>query len=387
MAIEELIASAIYAQAKAAMVVVNQAESSAAENSVVRVVTRADDSTEKPNTELALYHLLRLGKLVPHSKYRVNAEFDAANLLLAEKQWSQAVPLLLAFQQRFPNHQYSSTIPAKLALSYENLGMWPKAAEQLLIMVTKETNPEIQREAKYTAAEYYLKAGDNTAAFIQYRDYAHQYPEPFSVAQEVRFKLSEFYRETNEPNKRYFWFRKIISFHKQKVATHQSDPAELARSTYLSSYAAFQLGQAHQQTFNYTKLKIPLNKSLKSKQSSMKEAINYYQLVFDWQLVEFVPQANYAIAEMYRKLAIDVMASEKPRDLDELALEEYDLLLEEIAYPFEEKSIAIHQENAKRAWQNIYDQSVKNSFKVLAEIEPAKYQKFETVPEVIDEIF
>jgi TolA-binding protein len=359
--LNELVASSIYEQAKS-----NKAL-----------------ATELTN-ELAITHYLRLGKLVPNSTYRANAEFDAANLLLSGKHWSRAIRVLKQFQQQFPLHQYASTIPAKLALSYENLADWSQAAQQLLVMVTNEKDIELKRESQYTAAEYFLKAGDLANAIINFRTYAHQYPDPFAVAQEVRFKMSEFYRETKEPNKRYFWYRKLIHFHqKQKKISS----ANIARSRYLASYAAFNLGHAHQQTFNQTKLKVPLNKSLKQKQVAMKEAIHYYQLVFQWQLAEFVPQANYSIGQIYRNLAEDVMQSERPKNLDELALEEYEFVLEEIAYPFEEKAIEIHQANAERAWDNIYDQWVKESLAVLAEMEPAKYNKYETVPEVFDAIF
>jgi hypothetical protein len=359
--LNELVASSIYEQAKYQK-------------------SLASDKAD----ELAIKHYLRLGKVIPNSKYRANAEFDAANLLLARESWSRAIGVLTQFKQQFPLHQYTSTIPAKLALSYENLADWSQAAQQLLVMVANEKNSELKRESQYTAAEYYLKAGDLANAIINFRTYAHQYPKPFAVAQEVRFKMSEFYRETKEPNTRYFWYRKLISSHQKQA---KISAINLDRSRYLASYAAFYLGQAHQQTFKQTKLKVPLNKSLKRKQVAMKRAIHYYQLVFTWQLAEFVPQANYSIGQIYRNLAVDVMKSERPENLDELALEEYEFVLEEIAYPFEEKAIEIHQANAERAWSNIYDQWVKESLAVLAEMEPAKYNKYEIVPEVFDDIF
>ena len=80
---------------------------------------------------------------------------------------------------------------------------------------------------------------------------------------------------------------------------------------------------------------------------------------------------------MYRQLADDVMKSQRPKDLEELALEEYEILLEELAYPFEEKAIEIHLSNSQRAWQNIYDQWIEKSFATLAEIAPALYKKQE----------
>jgi hypothetical protein len=63
--------------------------------------------------------------------------------------------------------------------------------------------------------------------------------------------------------------------------------------------------------------------------------------------------------------------------LDAEALEQYDVLLEEQAYPFEEKAIELHQANTKRASEGIYDESVQKSFAVLAKLMPARYAKGE----------
>ena len=334
--------------------------------------------------QLAVHHLLRVGKVVPESTYRVTAEFDAANLLLTHQLWQQAVDVLLAIQKRYPTHQYTVSIPAKLAKSYEALAQWELAAEQLLIIVSTEESIELKREAQYTAAEYYLKAGNRAKALLTYRTYAHAYPEPFDVAQEVRFKMSEFYRQSKEPNKQYFWFRKILSAHAQQVKA--SSAVINARAIELASASAFGLGAAHQQTFKWGKLTAPLQKSLKRKQTAMKQAIKYYQQVLGFKLAQYVPKTTFNLAEMYRQLAVDVMGSERPSDLEELALEEYDILLEELAYPFEEKSIEIHLSNSKRAWQGIYDEWVAKSFEVLAELTPALYNKQEQKHEVIDAI-
>ena len=346
--------------------------------------------------KIAVAHLLRVGTLVPESTYRITAEFDAANLLLENKLWQQAIDVLLQIQKHFPAHEYTASIPAKLASSYEATEQWELAAEQLLILVANEneltngsaasndTSDELKREAQYTAADYYLKAGKTAKALIEFRTYAHTYPQPFNIAQEVRFKMSEFYRQSNEPNKRYYWFRKILSFHtKQKKVSAQMIQA---RAIELASTAAFGLGMAHQQTFKYVKLNAPLQKSLKRKQTAMKQAIKYYQQVLSFQLAQDVPQTTFNLAEMYRQLAVDVLKSQRPKDLDDLALEEYEILLEELAYPFEEKAIEIHLSNVERAWQNVYDLWVEKSFATLAEIAPALYNKQERSHDVINDM-
>ncbi len=338
---------------------------------------------------LAVNDYLRVGKVVPESSYRINAEFDAGNILLAQHKWRQGIEVLIAFKKRYPKHEYSHSISAKLANAYENTKQWQLAAAQLLTMINAPeaagfTN-ELKREAQYTAAEYYQKAGDTDQALLTYRTYAHKYPKPFVVAQEVRLKLSDFYQEKKDSNKQYFWYRKIVKYHEielRKIANNITPRAE-----YLASFAALGLGKAHQQTFTWAKLTLPLNKSLQRKQAAMKSAIEYYQKVLTYQLAEFVPQASFNLATMYSLLANDIMSSERPSDLDELALEEYELLLEDIAIPFEDKAIEIHTNNAQRSWQNVFDAWVEQSFSALAELDPAQYNKKERTSEVIQAIY
>lgn len=338
---------------------------------------------------LAVKDYLRVGKVVPESSYRLNAEFDAGNILLAQKKWRQGIQVLTDFKKRYPSHKYSRSISAKLAKAYENTGQWQLAAAQLLAMINGTEavgfSDELKREAQYTAAEYYQKAGNTDKALSTYRTYAHKYPEPFVVAQEVRLKLSEFYQQKKESNKQYFWYRKIVKSHDKQVRNSAS--IITARAEYLASFAALGLGKAHQQTFTWAKLKLPLNKSLPRKQSAMKSAIEYYQKVLSYQLAKFVPQASFNLATMYSQLASDIMSSERPKDLDELALEEYDFLLEDIAIPFEDKAIEIHSNNAQRAWQNIYDSWVEKSFDALAELDPGQYNKQERTSHVIQTIY
>ena len=57
--------------------------------------------------------------------------------------------------------------------------------------------------------------------------------------------------------------------------------------------------------------------------------------------------------------------------------EQYDVLLEEQAFPFEEKAIELHETNAQRTGDGVYDEWVQRSFDVLAKLKPARYAKAE----------
>ena len=57
--------------------------------------------------------------------------------------------------------------------------------------------------------------------------------------------------------------------------------------------------------------------------------------------------------------------------------EQYELALEEQAYPFEEKAIEVHQKNTDLVKLGIYNKWVEKSFAKLAKLVPARFAKFE----------
>ena len=66
-------------------------------------------------------------------------------------------------------------------------------------------------------------------------------------------------------------------------------------------------------------------------------------------VAEVTTAATYEMGELYRRLGADLMKSERPANLDADALEQYDILLEEQAFPFEEKAVEVHSLNARHA--------------------------------------
>ena len=92
----------------------------------------------------------------------------------------------------------------------------------------------------------------------------------------------------------------------------------------------------------------------------MQRALNAYQQCSDYGVAQFSTLATYKIGEIYRVLSLDLLRSERPGNIDRLALEQYEILLEEQAYPFEEKAIVIHATNVRRSWEGVYDKWVEN---------------------------
>ena len=90
-------------------------------------------------------------------------------------------------------------------------------------------------------------------------------------------------------------------------------------------------------------------------------------------VAEVTTAATFRLGEVYQQFGSDLMESERPKDLDADALEQYDILLEEQAYPFEENAIELFQANTDRAADGVFDEWVQKSFDAMASLMPARY--------------
>ena len=64
-------------------------------------------------------------------------------------------------------------------------------------------------------------------------------------------------------------------------------------------------------------------------------------------------------------------------------MQEFELAIEEQAYPFEEKAIAMHKSNLELISRGVYDEWIDRSLQKLAELVPARYDKPEEESAVI----
>jgi len=115
----------------------------------------------------------------------------------------------------------------------------------------------------------------------------------------------------------------------------------------------------------------------------MKASIAAYTNAANYGIESVTTASTYRIAEIYNGFGRDLLESERPKGLSEEELEQYEILLEDQAYPFEEKAIEAHEVNARRAFDGTYDEWVKKSFGALGKLSPFRYNKPETSEELI----
>src|SRR3569833_892977 len=119
----------------------------------------------------------------------------------------------------------------------------------------------------------------------------------------------------------------------------------------------------------------------------MEDALQAYNSAASYGIADVTTAATYHSAEIYAQFSKALLASERPQRLSELELEQYNVLLEAQAYPFEEKAIPLYEANTRRAADHNYDKWVKKSYAALSTVLPARYAKVEKGEPVIEELY
>jgi len=350
------------------------------ENLAASVFQQAEVQLAAGNKEMAINEFLRVGSVAPNSELRSSAEYDAANYLLELKQWSRVIDVLTAFRARYPKHALLATLPAKLALAYRETGQWELAANELNTLYENAHDPQEKQDTLYSVAELYDRAKNYPLAILRYRSYANTYPEPMDSYMEAANRLAELYQLTDKPLKRRFWLTK------QMLTVDAAPDKADERMRYLAASASAVLANDAYLQYKGIKLTLPLDKAMIKKTKALEKAMKAYQKTASYGVSFFSTEAGFQMADLYARLSVDLMESERPPGLSELEMEQYEILLEEQVYPFEDSAIAIHAKNVSRSWVGIYDEWVKNSFESLKKLLPGRYAKEESAMEVFSEL-
>jgi cellulose synthase operon protein C len=322
----------------------------------------------------------RIGDVAPGSKNTAIAEYDAAALLLEVEDYAGAEKALKEFQRKYPNDKLSADIPSKLIYTYEKQEKWGLAANALADVWRTSNKPEEQRVAAFQSGEYYEKAGDTGSAIVMFKRYANNYEEPIEPAIEAANKLQELYKKEGNDENRNFWLNKIIAMNK-KAGSRQTQ-----RTNYLAAGAIYEFAEDERKKYESIKLTLPLNKSIPIKNAAMQKTQDMYTKSVESGVLEYTTASTFHIAQLYTELSKSLLNSDRPKGLDELELEEYQYLLEDQAYPFEQAAINIHMKNINRTYDGIYDEWVKKSFEVMADLVPTQYRKEEKAVNYVNEI-
>ena len=332
--------------------------------------------------EEAVTHFTRLGQVVPESSFRMTAEYDAAAVLINLAAWDRASGALEKFRADYPDSEFADEITQNLAVTYLEAGRGVEAAQEFeRIALAATSTDDVRREALWKAAELYEGSGATSSEQRVLQNIVMQYPNPIAESIEARYRLLEIDRSQGN-------IQGVMARLEELVRVDATAGAQRSdRTRYLAATASLELAEPVLRKFTVVKLNQPLAESMKLKRALMEDVIKVYTDAADYGVAEVTTAATYRLGEVYEQFSSELMESVRPRDLDAAALDQYELLLEDQMFPFEEKAIELYKANADRAPDGVYDEWVKKSFDRLAGLMPARYAKSERSEDVVTSLY
>ena len=342
------------------------------------IYKQGEQARDAGDLATAVTHFTRLGQVVPDSEIRETAEYDAAAALIAMQAWDRASGVLEQYRRDYPDSQFADDVTQKLAVTYMSAGRGTEAAAEFERIANADgSSEEVRREALWKAAELYESGGAVAREQRVLEDIVARYPRPVAESIEARHRLLEIAEATGDNRARMARLEDLVRAD-AAAGAERSD-----RTRFLAATASLALSEPALRRFEVVKLNQPLADSMKRKRALMEEVIDAYSKAADYGIAEVTTAATFQLGRVYESFAADLMDSERPGELDAAALEQYELLLEEQVYPFEEKAIELFKANADRAPDGVYDEWVQKSFERLANLLPARYAKMERSEDVL----
>ncbi|NHA14236.1 tetratricopeptide repeat protein [Thioalkalivibrio sp. XN279] len=341
------------------------------DNLAAAIYKQGELANAREDYRAAADHFLRIRTATPTSTIRAAAEYDAGAALIRLEDWAMAAAVLEDFRREYPEHELNREAGKQIAHVYREDGQVTRAAAEYERVSAEADDPELAREALLLAGELYEGAAAWDQALEVYLRYVEQFPHPIELAVETRHKIATRYQELAE----------LPAYHAQLEAIVAIDAAageeRTARTRYLAAQSGLVLAEQVYLRFDDVKLVQPFERSLQEKQRRMDAALAAFDSLVAYEVGDVTAAATFYIAEVYYGFSQALLDSERPADLGPEELADYEMVIEEEAFPFEERAIEVHEKNLELLSAGVFNGWVERSLDKLAALMPGRYAKFE----------
>ena len=360
-----------YAQVLAATPEGDESRAAFVENLAASIYKQGEQANEAQDYQAAAGHFLRIRTAAPTSTIRAAAEYDAGAALIRLKDWTTAASVLEAFRSTYPDHKLQAEATKQIAYAYREGGQLARAAREYDRIASQSEDPAVRAEALLVAGDLYEQSGARDSAMDVYLRYINEFPRPVETALETRFKIAGMYKAANAATLYQHELTDIVRID----AEAGSDRTPRTRT--IAARSALVLAEASYREFVAVKLLQPFEASLQDKKQRMDSVIGAMDHLVEYEIADVTAAATFYMAETYFNFSRALADSERPTDLQPADLKEYELALEEEAFPFEEKAINVHEKNLELLRAGVLNTWTEQSLGKLAEMMPGRYAKNE----------
>jgi outer membrane protein assembly factor BamD (BamD/ComL family) len=359
-----------YTEALSSMVLSKKEVKKIQDKIALSIYKQGSEENDKNNVELALHHYLRITSVVPASSIAATGLYDGIALAMKNNLWTVSIDNIKVFQQRYPSNKFNQDLTRKLSVAYLKSDQGIKAAREFEKISGFGANREVAIAALWQASELYEEKNDYVSALNSYEKYVKKYKTPYPQYMEALNKLVDLNKKQNNNKNSLKWQYEIIKADKNTSKSVKTD-----RTKFIASSTSLDLARRKLRTYESYKLVAPLKRNLRLKKSAMQKSVKLFGRASVYGIPETSTEATYSIAEIYNSFSKALLTSERPRHLNKDEIEQYVILIEDKAFPFEEKAIEFHEINLAHTRDGIYNDWIKKSHEQLKVLFPVRYKR------------
>lgn len=283
-----------------------------------------------------------------------------------------AVKLFNRFLERYPERPNAQDARIRLAAIYKADENWLAAAPLLEQVAQSIDQPELQKTAQLEIADMYFKGKKTAQALTAYETFLQEHGDSatYEETAQVRSRMIDIYLEQDQTQVAYQQMQEFVDENLNASETTK----ELREQA--QDYA-FQLVDRQAQNYHRLSITGDLQSSFRRKEAALKQAISAYQQLERFNSEKASQVAHAGIGDLFAGLSQALLKAPVPAGLSEIEQEEYMIIIEEQAFPFEEKAVESHQKNIEMLHQGEWSDAIVKSLESLSKLLPARFDKQE----------
>jgi len=317
------------------------------------------------DNEGAVTHFFRMAKEFPEGDAAQVSLYRGAEALRKLGREEEAAKVYRRIAEEYKSSKYAES---SLTLSSEilsSLGDWGGVAVNYEDLYRLDVTSAEAPGHLYRAAMAFEKAGDKARALSLYTEFEEVFPTDGRYAQVLYLKGALLDSMERLPEAEEYY------------ALSWAAPAEGDENVYRAK-ASLALGEKELARFSEIRLAGDLAAALEAKERSLEKALGHLIDTATLPYAETLAASLYYAGEAFEEMKVALLESEKPEGLSEEELEEYMFLIEEKAFPLEERGIEFYRKGVAAAQRaGAWNEWVERIYARLEALLPWAFQRGE----------
>ena len=342
----------------------------------------AVEQASEEKTLLAMKLYAKASEIIPGSDVAQTGLYDALSIAINREDWTKVIQYGERYSALYPDGAFYAEVQKSLSQAFLKSDDTDRAAESLQRLASSKTDDETKAAALWRAGELFESKKANRKAIKAYEQYAKQFPKPLLSYLEAQWKIAGLSKSSsqNAPSSAYQQAIEAMLNRKSELRRTQSadlDKAEpqVLRANKLISQAHLAKAVLTQDRYKQVQLVSPIKATLRRKKELLQSSSRDLGTAAAFGFTEIASEATHRLGELYADFSQSLINSERPDNLDDDALEQYEILIEDQAFPFEDQSIVFFEQNLARSKTKSINAWNSASLKRLRELFPVRYKR------------